>query len=353
MLGRLLIDPQSWGYAHIPKAPVLTYILTILCLINTIYTFSRKRYYRLFENALDIPPSTPSAYRVRVDSSPLSSSPLRFLSSILIGAGAESRLHPDAGRDVWELAVWDPKPFCLKMLCYLSPGHALAYWFFLPAAPEDPRPSVTVMTTIVLVTLLSAQLILFQLFFLQQMKDTAIIHKEVLNEYDIKFVHPLTRPKMRDVGTQLSMSEANAQNLQHGMGDYGSVDTYTPTTILKKAFRIHPNPAYAKLIDLERPLQRMQASRNVPNLAPLYETPIHQREISSPVRLSPAIRPLRSRSIRVGDGGSLGVYSHVQSPLRKAASNNIVEEQQLVDRGTSPVKRADTYGTRGIHIRDP
>lgn len=329
--------------------------MTILCLINTIYTFSRKRYYRLFENALDVPPSTPSAYRVRVDSSPLSSSPLRFLSSILTGAGTESRLHPDAERHVWELAVWDPKPFCLRMFCYLSPGHALVYWFFLPPAPEDSKPSITVMTTIVLATLLSVQLILFQLFFLQQMKDTAIIHKEVLNEYDIKFVHPRIRPKMRDVGTQISLFEANAQ----GIGDYGSVDTYTPTTILKKGFRIHPNPAYAKLIDPELPLQRMQGSGNVPILAPLYETPIHHRETSSPMRPSPAIRPLHSRSIRVGDGGSLGVYSHVQSPLRKAASNNIVEGQRLIDRGTSPVKkdllpvkRAGMHGTRGINMRD-
>lgn len=333
------------------KATVLTYLLTILCLINTIFTFSRKRYYRLFENALDVAPSTPSAYRVQVDSSPISSSPLRFLTNILTGAGTESQLHPDAGRDVWELAVWDPKPFCLKMFCYLSPGHALVYWFFLPAAPEDPRPSVTVMTTIVLVTLLSVQLNLFHLFFLQQMKDTAIIHKEVLNEYDIKFVHPRTRPKMRDVGTQLSTSEADAPNLRHGMGDHGFVETYTPTTILKKGFRIHPNPAYAKLIDPELPLQRMQTSRNVPNFAPLYETPIHQRENSSPVRPSPAIRPLHSRSIRVGDGGSLGVYSHVQSPLRKAASNNIVEEQRLVDRGSSPLKRAGMHGARSINMK--
>lgn len=53
----------------------------------------------------------------------------------------------------------------------------------------------------------------------------------------------------------------------------------------------------------------------------------------------------------MGDGGSLGVHSHVQSPLRKAASNNFAGEQRLVDRGTSPVKkepisvkRAGIYG---------
>lgn len=338
---------SAWVYAQIPKAPLLTYFLTTLCLTNTIYTFSRKRYYRLFENALDAPPSTPSAHRVRVDSSPLSSSPLRFLSSILNGAGTASRLLPDTGRDVWELAVWDPKPFCLKMFCYLSPGHVLVYWLFLPAAPEDPRPSVTAMTTIVLSTLLSVQLKFFQVFFSQQMKDTAIIHKEVLNEYDIKYVHPRTRPRVRDVGTQLSMPEADARNLPQGMDDYGSVDTYTPTNILNKGFRIHPNPAYTKLIDPEVPLKRRQASREDSNLAPLYETPIHQS--SSLIRPSTAIQPLHSRNIRMGDGGSLGVYSHVQSPLRKAAGNHFVEEQRQVDRGTSPVKREPIPVTRGMH----
>lgn len=345
---------RPWVYAHIPKAPLLTYFLTTLCFINTIYTFSRKRYYRLFEKALDAPPSTPSAYRVRVLSSPLSSSPLGFLSSILTCAGTASRLHQDTGRDVWELAVWDPRPFCLKLFCYLSPGHALVYWLFLPAAPEDPRPMVTAITTIVLATLLSAQLKFFQIFFSQQMKDTAIIHKEVLNEYDIKYVHPRTRPIVRDVGTQLSMPDADAQILPQGMDDYGSVDTYTPTTILNKGFRSHPNPAHAKLVNQEVPLQRMQASRDDSNLAPLYETPVHQS--SSLIRPSTAIRPLHSRSTRMGDGGSLGIYSHVQSPLRKAASNNFVEEQRQVDRGTSPVKRelipvkrAGMHGLRGIN----
>lgn len=347
-------SPQPWVYAHILKAPFLTYFLTTLCFTNTIYTFSRKRYYRLFESALDVPPSTPSASRVRVLSSPLSSCPLGFLSSILTIAGTASRLHPETGRDVWELAVWDPKPFCLKLFCYLSPGHALVYWLFLPAAPEDPRPIVTAMTAILLATLLSVQLKFFQLFFSQQLKDTAIIHKEVINEYDIKYVHPRTRPKVRDVGTQLSMPDADAQMLSQGMDNYGSVDTYTPTTILNKGFRIHPNPAYAKLVNQEVPLQRMQASRDDSNLAPLYETPVHQS--SSLIRPSTVIRPLHSRSIRTGDGGSLGIYSHVQSPLRKGVPNNFVEEQRQVDRGSSPVKRelmpmkrASMQGLRGIN----
>lgn len=323
--------------------------MTTLCVTNTIYTFSRRRYYRLFENALDAHPSTPSAYRVRVSPSP----PHRSLYRILTGAGNSSQKHPDTGRDVWELAVWDPKAFSLKMFCCLSPGHALVYWIFLPAVPEDPRPIVTAVTTIALAILLSVQLKMFQIFYTQQMKDTAIIHREVLNEYDIKYVHPRTKPKVRDVGTQLSMPGEDTQSLPEGIDDYGSVDTYTPTTILNKGFRIHPNPTYIKLLDTEVPSQRMKASHDDSNIVPLNETPTHQSSTLS--RPSTLIRPFHSRSIRMGDGGSLGVYSHVQSPLRKAASNNFAGEHRHDDRSTNPlkresitVKRAGMHGVRGI-----
>ena len=67
---------------------------------------------------------------------------------------AESRAHPDASKDVWELAVWDPTPLSLRMFCMFSPGHVLVYWLFLPTAVADPRPSTTVVTTIIFVALL-------------------------------------------------------------------------------------------------------------------------------------------------------------------------------------------------------
>ncbi len=268
---------------------------------------------------------------------------------MLASEGAESRSHPDATRDVWELAVWDPMPLCLKMFCYLSPGHILVYWLFLPTAPEDPRPSVTVMTTIVLTSLLSVQLIVLRSFFSQQLKDTSVIHKEVLNEYDIKFVHPRTRPIMRDVGTQFSSHDAVAP---HRMADDKSVDTYTPTVIVNRGFRTQPNPNYARLVDPESLGRRAPPSRDIPTLAPQYQTPIHQRDTSSPVRPSTALRPPQFSGVRVGDGGSLGVYSHAHSPLRKAASMNFAEAQRHSERSTSPVKRESSpvkrTGMRGI-----
>lgn len=302
--------------------------------------FWRKRHYRLFENALDAPPSTPSAYRVRVDSSPMSSSPLRFLSSMLAGETAESRSHSDTTRDVWELAVWDPTPLSLKMFCYLSPGHVLVYWIFLPTAIENPRPSVTVLTTTVLTALLSLQLNIIQFFFSQQSKDTSVIHKEVLNEYDTKFVHPRTRPIMRDVGTQISSPEPSRDDLPRRNEDAEFVDTYTPAVIANRGFHTRPNPNYVKHVDPEGLTQRATLSRSTStSTAPPYHTPAHQRDASSPLRPNTAIRQRQFLGVRNGDGGSLGIYAHAQSPLRKAASTNFADTQRQLERSSSPMKR--------------
>src|SRR5271156_940038 len=144
------------------QASFIVHFLTLSCTLNALYTFRRKRHYRLFETSVDAVPSTPSAHRVRVDSSPVSSSPLQFLSTIIGSEDARSRAHPDPSRDVWELAVWDPVPICLRLFCYFSPGHTLIYWLFLPTLPSDPRPSTTILTAIVVAILLSLQLSLLR-----------------------------------------------------------------------------------------------------------------------------------------------------------------------------------------------
>lgn len=270
----------------------------------------------------------------------MSSSPLRFLSTMLAGETVDSRSHPDTTRDVWELAVWDPTPLSLKMFCYLSPGHVLVYWLFLPIALEDPRPSITVLKTMVLTTLLSVQLIIFQLFFSQQSKDTSVIHKEVLNEYDTKYVHPSTRPIMRDVGTQFSSPESSSDDLARGNQDVESVDTFTPVVIVNRGFHTRPNPNYVKHVDPEGVTQRATPSRGIStSMAPPYQTPAHQRDVSSPLRPNIAIRQSQLVGVRNGDGGSLGVYAHAHSPLRKAASTNFADTQRQLERYSSPVKR--------------
>jgi len=318
------------------------HFLTLVSLLNVLYTFGRKRHYRLFEASIDDVPNTPSAHRVRVDSSPLSSSPLRFLSNILASTTAEARSHADATRDVWELSVWDPLPLCLRLFCFFSPGHVLVYWLFLPTAAQDPRPSTTIITTIILAALLSTQLMFLQSSFSQQTKDSAIIHKEVLHEYDTKYVHPRTQPRMRDVGTQYSSFSTSTEDLPNGPYDLdcNTVDTYKPVTIINRGFHTNPNPNYAKHTDPDGLSQRPTTSRGIPNsvnVTSCYQTPSHLRDASSPIRPRTAIRQPQFRpTVGLGDGGSLGVYTHANSPLRKSASTNFEK-----DRGASPFKRYD------------
>lgn len=319
---------------------------------NAMYTFVRVRHYRLFERAIDTPQTTPSAHRVRVDSSPVSSSPLRLLTSILGDTSAESRAHPDASRDVWEIAVWDPLPICLRLFCLFSPGHVLVYWLFLPTLSSDPRPSMTVLTAILLQVLLSSQLTLLQKSFSQQEKDTAIIQQEVMNEYDVKFVHPRLNPVVRDVGTQFYGHDSNE-------GEDGDVDEYQPAITLKRGFRTNPNPNYAKHVDPDN--VGGSSVRSGASPAPSYTPSAYNSRDPTPFTNMTPRQPIRqpqfrqsignavSTGVSNGDGGSLGVYDHPNSPLKKATSmydmnspRNSVEmaAREQGQRSQSPVKKA-------------
>lgn len=304
------------------------HFLALLSILNAVYTFWRKKHYRLFETSVDAVPSTPSAHRVRVDSSPVSSSPLRLLSSILGAGNAQSRAHPDPFRDVWEVAVWDPLPVCLRLFCYFSPGHVLIYWLFLPTMPVDPRPSMTIVTSMVVAILLSFQLSLLRSSFSQQEKDSALISREVLHEYDTKFVHPRTQSLYRDVGTQFT-EQASYKSTRDSK--YNVVETYTPMVIINRGFKPNPNPNYSDHTDSDGANHRQKTARTqaaTPNFisrAQDLRTPAYTHDLSSPLRPSTAIRQPNFRpgtSTGVGDGGSLGVYSHAASPLRKSASTN-------------------------------
>lgn len=302
-----------------------------ISILNAALTFGRKRHYRLFEASVDAIPSTPSARRVRVDSSPIASSPLRFLSSVLGAETADSRAHPDQSRDVWELGVWDPLPICLRLFCYFSPGHVLVYWLFLPVSPVDPRPSTTIATSVFVAFLLTVQLSAIQSNFSRQTKDSALIQKEVLHEYDTKYVHPRTQPLYRDVGTQYSMEARSSATRDE---KYNRTETFTPMFMINRGFRTNPNPAYSKHVDPESQARRPDVSRKLsstlnlePQLrTPQFQTPAHLRDSSSPLRPKTAVwqQPQFRSSLGPGggDGGSLGVFTHAQSPLRKSQSSN-------------------------------
>jgi hypothetical protein len=331
--------------------------------LNTVYTFLRKRHYRLFEQPVEEPPATPSARLVRVDSSPVSSSPLRYLQNVISSTGAPSRTYPDAEREVWELNVWDPKPVHLTIFTLFSPGHLILYYSLLPPAPMDPQPSVVVVKAIFYAALISVQLWFLRSSFSQQSKDASLVHGEVMNEYDTKFVRPSLNRPVRDVGIQTRESAMTPRGTKTR-----EVDIYTPTTIINRGFRTNPNPNYASQYDPDNlAAQPEPSSRRTSNIglsAAALVTPSANAyaqtngypstsawsrpstgggpDYSSP--LKPHHERLRERSPQKGDGGSMGVYSHAASPLRKAASSSHLTRQTDGGRSGSPLKRMSTPG---------
>lgn len=333
------------------------HFLSLCCCLNAFYTFFRQRNYRLFEQPVGTAPATPSARRVRVDSSPASSSPLRYLQDIIASTTASSRAYPDAEREVWEVSIWDPKPVNLALFTLFSPGHLLLYFALLPPASLDPRPSVTVLTAIAFGVLLSVQLGLLKSSFSQQAKDSALVHGEVMNEYDTKFVRPSLNRPVRDVGIQTRESAMTPRGTKTR-----EVDVYTPTTIVNRGFRTNPNPNYAKQYDpnnLSTPEEGPARSHGT--AAPSLVTPTngyvngytqssYSRPSTSGADFSSPLKPhherLRERSPVKGDGGSMGVYKHAASPLRKAASSSLLRpgQDRADGRVGSPLKRTGTPG---------
>ncbi len=285
----------------------------------------------MFEANIDVQPATPSARRVHVQGSPATSSPLRFISNMITPDTPESREHPDKKRDVWELAVWDPVPISLRLFCLFSPGHILVYLIFLPLAPLDPRPSVTIFNTILIQLLLSGQLLLFHAKFSQQSKDSAIIQKEVMHEYDAKFVHPMMHPIVRDAGTQIS------EDTDVDGGDL--VQVGTPTTLIRRSFKTHANPHAGQ--------DEMLASDTNVISSRIFTPPARRSELFTPsasTRSSgfrnslPAGQLPMSASANTipfsstpgtGFGGNMGTQTHSRSPLKKTYSmGNINTPQQ-------------------------
>jgi hypothetical protein len=318
-------------------------MLISISALNAFYTMTRSRHYRFFEmNVETSGPGTPSAQRVRVDSSPASSTPLRLIQGVLRPETAEQRAYPDKTRDVWEMKVWDPYPATLRMFCLFSPGHVLIHMLFLPLPTLDPRPSVTVFKCFLLQVILSAQLLLMHSRFSQQSKDTAIIQKEVMHEYDVKFVHPRMHPVYREVSTQVSIND--------GRIDQEEITAGTPTTLIRRSFQTHPNPNYARHVDPDAGQLPQRTT-----MSPSPFTPLSKPRAAVPSSFAAQVQQHRQSALRQslpptgsagvggspstplakhstgtstgtsmnlppgsGFGGSLGVYTHMNSPLKNS-----------------------------------
>lgn len=358
-------------------ARTIVYFLAFLSTANAWYTFWKRRPYRLFERSVEDLPPTPSARRVRVDSSPVTNSPLRFIYNLTGSLKAEARAHPDPTREVTELAVWAPPPLCVHLFCLFSPAHIMIYWSFLPIKPLDPYPSVTIAKTIFMATILSVQGHMLQSYYSQLEKDNRIIANEAQREYDTKYVHPNINRPARDVGIQTPPRQRAKSPSHKEMGtdpmQTTEVDAYPTYTIINRGFRPNPNPNYAAQYDPDNEMHLQGTTRASRAGTPSYSTPAaatayssrafttgaSQAELSSPLRppvnLAPPVFPSprppsptrhSMGGPSTGDGGSLGVYSHAASPLRKTASANHLRQagEGKREREGSPLKRGITPG---------
>lgn len=335
-------------------ASSVVWLLTVISFSNAVYTFWRSRQYRLFEANIDVAPSTPSAHRARVDSSPFVSTPLRMLQDTLLSSSAQGRAHPDATRDVWEVNVWDPTPLCLRIFCLFSPAHVLIYDLFLPLNPLDSRPSVTVATTAFMAFLLSLQLAMMQSSFQQQARDTALIHKEVQHEYDTKFVQPIIYHPVRDAGTQVISEDVPARTYE--------VLVSPPKTYVNRGFKPKPNTNYAKHYDpdgFSTPQQHYSRSTSTPILHTPPQGSAADYSTPSKAGGTPGQLPSAMRRTTGGDGGHMGVYSHGSSPLKKHVAIQSTPQNgtpasasgsRLLGRSVSPQKRANGSALAGDRV---
>lgn len=206
-----------------------------------------------------------------------------------------------------------------------------------PLAPLDPRPSVTLFSTLLIQMLLTAQLWLTASRFEQQAKDKAIVQKEVFHEYDTKFVQPRIHPTVRDVGTQYTQLKGHKPLEACQIG--------TPTTLVRQSFHSRQQASTATP-DEPTPVrrstmgQRMSTPSNPPRQADAqppenYSRPSSNRKSLPPGYVSSTTStgsglPASSTTGNLNFGGNMGIHSHHQSPLKKASSlysiNGAVEQ---------------------------
>lgn len=255
--------------------------------------------------------------------------------------------------------MWDPLPVSLHFLIFFSPVHVVVYMLFLPLVTLDPRPSVTVFNCLLLQVLLSAQLYLLESRYSQQAKDTSIIQREVLHEYDTKYVHPMLHPVVREVATQVSMGDDGPEQ--------EDVDVGTPTTIIRRSFQTHPNQNYAKHYDPDyngqpRVGKGMSPSLFTPGTKPKYTDSYTSGRYQSPAvrqSLPPTSTPpysgvaahqgnSSSNGGNTNFGGSMGVYTHSLSPLKKATSLGSLKGPEV----SSPRNSREMAALEQRHIAD-
>jgi len=238
-----------------------------------------------------------------------------------------SSSQPDLSTDgiteneVWEVSVWDPTPLSLRLFALFSPAHVAVYFLSLPTTSATTSQSTNKFATlfIILVTIIciSTQTIFLTQKFTTQRLDSNYIQREVMKEYDQKFVNPRLNILKRDVSTTTESG--------------GSVEA-SPS--LGNSFKPAPNPAYFR-----HTLQRTGAMKTT-------EVPL--RPVEQPVFGSVGRASLvkRNSGLRGGYANQVDIANQngTESPRRGRSASPKKRVQNIfggdVDYGVpSPIKR--------------
>jgi hypothetical protein len=223
---------------------------------------------------------------------------------------APSVAELDNGRQqlAWTLDTWDPSIVNLYLLALFSPLNVLLLWF-------GPLGGFNVIVVVPLLTLLLAYVILAK--FSTKLTDLSVLHAEVLREYEVSVVRPLSSVARRDVA----------------VGCDGSVSFYAPS--LNHQFRPRHQPHSTTGVaaaPLQPPREVLGAPVFPSTLA--AANAVRQRESLPPFKLTynpagyytgspklvePATSHYNSHAVGHGDGP---VTSHegTSSPHREPAS---------------------------------
>ncbi|KHJ30441.1 putative duf2418 domain containing protein [Erysiphe necator] len=259
-------------------------ILPAFSILNTIYTFGRKKNSCLFRNSIHAAQDTSSSQSVKISS--IRGSPLGFdnIFNHYRRLNHKSRIDQGSLHSTSEIAVWDPILPCLRIFCLFSPGHVIIYWLFFPQNAPDTQPALDILKVIFLQLLMSLQLFLLEIHYIQRAKDISIIHGNVMNEYNVKFVYPRLNPTVRDSGTQSTRIITSA-----ALSLDENVDTF------KTSSMYHESPTISQYLEFENisPLTSQQYLR----LAVSQSSPSEIETISSYSYHSPIKDPIIKQSM--------------------------------------------------------
>lgn len=242
-----------------------------------------------------------------------------------------------------------------------SPVHVAIYWLALPipnSSASSPvayethiSPAAVYFTVILTQVLLSAQVIWFKTAFMQQAKDQSVISKEVMHEYDHKYVHPRLNQLKRDVSVQC--------DIEGGRNDF--VQAFTPQ-FAREGFRTFANPNYADFTgqssggDSWMPPRphwstpvASTASRPTTPFAQNIRQPVFERASSRPTMSTTGIQADENTSIALADRDREGERTTRERPRSTGVGADFEAQQRQQRRmGTEGMVDWSRHNSRGL-----